>query len=231
LIAVCLSFVVNMIFVTVSRTALVTMPILLAVFALLHLKRRTAVIIFCTTVVLAGLAWTASPSLRQITGSFSSDYRRYKEQNTPTSLGLRLEFWQKSLRFIADAPVFGHGTGSTRGLFERASVGEIGGATAEIIDNPHNQTLNVAIQWGVVGIVALYAMWLAHLMLFRGEGLAAWIGLLVVVQNIFSSLFNSHLFDFHEGWMYILGVGVAGGTVLGARSRAATSTPEKPGHG
>jgi hypothetical protein len=24
----------------------------------------------------------------------------------------------------------------------------------------------------------------------------------VVVQNIFTSLFNSHLFDFHEGWVY-----------------------------
>ena len=37
------------------------------------------------------------------------------------------------------------------------------------------------------------------------------------MQNIFTSLFNSHLFDFHEGWMYVLGVGVAGGMVLGAR--------------
>jgi hypothetical protein len=53
--------------------------------------------------------------------------------------------------------------------------------------------------------------WLAHLLLFRGDGLVSWIGLLVVVQNIFTSLFNSHLFDFHAGWMYVLGVGVAGG--------------------
>ena len=63
-------------------------------------------------------------------------------------------------------------------------------------------------------------MWLAHLLLFRGDGLVAWIGLLVVVQNIFSSLFNSHLFDFHEGWMYVLGVGVAGGMVLESETRA-----------
>jgi len=62
----------------------------------------------------------------------------------------------------------------------------------------------------------LYAMWAWHLLMFRGEGLVAWIGLLVVVQNIFTSLFNSHIFDFHEGWMYVLGVGVAGGMVLRA---------------
>ena len=53
----------------------------------------------------------------------------------------------------------------------------------------------------------------------------AWIGLLVVVQNIFSSLFNSHLFDFHEGWMYVLGVGVAGGMALRARSAEAAREP------
>jgi O-antigen ligase len=63
-------------------------------------------------------------------------------------------------------------------------------------------------------------MWLLHLLLFRGGGLANWIGLLVVVQNVFTSLFNSHIFDFHEGWMYVLGVGVAGGMALKARASA-----------
>jgi hypothetical protein len=60
-----------------------------------------------------------------------------------------------------------------------------------------------------------------HLLLFRGEGLLAWIGLMVVLQNFFSSLFNSHLFDFHEGWMYVLGVGVAGGAMLREIGRVA----------
>jgi hypothetical protein len=156
------------------------------------------------------------------------DYRLYKEQNIPTSIGLRLEFWQKSLRFFAEAPLFGHGTGSTRGLFEQAAIGHSGDASAEVIGNPHNQTLNVAIQWGTLGIVVLYAMWLLHLLLFRGEGLVAWIGLLVVVQNIFTSLFNSHIFDFHEGWMYVLGVGVAGGMVLGKKPRAAPRQARDP---
>jgi O-antigen ligase len=211
--AIALSFVVNMAFVIVSRTALVTMPIMLAVFALLHLKWRTIVIIFCVSTVFVWFAWEGSPKLRWTTETFLRDYKLYKEQNIPTSIGLRLEFWRKSLHFFAEAPIFGHGTGSTRGLFEQAAVGQVG-AAAEVIGNPHNQSLNVAVQWGAVGIVALYGMWLLHLLLFRGDGLSAWIGLLVVVQNIFTSLFNSHLFDFHEGWMYVLSVGVAGGMVL-----------------
>lgn len=41
----------------------------------------------------------------------------------------------------------------------------------------------------------------------------------MVVQNIFTSLFNSHIFDFHEGWMYVLGVRVGGGILLRASAR------------
>jgi O-antigen ligase len=225
LIAISLSFVINMMFVVVSRTALVTMPILLAVFALLHLKWRSIVIISCTAIVFAGVAWATSPHLRWTAETFLRDYRLYKEDNVPTSLGLRLEYWKKSLRFFAEAPVLGHGTGSIRGLFEEAATGTKDLASADVVGNPHNQTLNVAIQWGGIGIALLYAMWVVHLLLFRGEGLGAWIGLLVVVQNIFTSLFNSHIFDFHEGWMYVLGVGVAGGMVLRTASSGAASGP------
>jgi O-antigen ligase len=138
---------------------------------------------------------------------------------------MRLEFYEKSLRFFAEAPIVGHGTGSTRGLFERAATAPIVLAGGQIVGNPHNQTLNVAVQWGIVGVVILYAMWLFHLLLFRGDGLVASIGLLVVLQNIFSSLFNSHLFDFHEGWMYVLGVGVAGGMTLKAKLGEAAKGP------
>jgi O-antigen ligase len=217
--AIGLSFVANMAFVIVSRTALVTMPIMVAVFGLLHLKWRTNLMILGALATVGVAAWVVSPQLELTVATFSKEYREYKETGRATSIGLRLEFWQKSLRFVAEAPVVGHGTGSTRGLFEK--VAEAGtGAAAEVIGNPHNQTLNVAVQWGMLGVVLLYAMWLCHLLLFRGEGLIHWIGLLVVVQNIFTSLFNSHVFDFHEGWMYVLGVGIAGGMVLKAAPTA-----------
>jgi O-antigen ligase len=217
--AIALSLVANMVFVITSRTALVTMPIMLAVFAVLHLQWRTSVIIFCAGIVLAALAWTTSSQLRSTAATFLSDYQTYKERNKPTSIGLRLELWQKSLGLFAAAPVIGHGTGSTRGLLEQASTGLIRFAPGQAVDNPHNQTLSAAVQWGVIGVAMLYAVWLVHLLLFRGGGLVNWIGMLVVVQNVFTSLFNSHLFDFHEGWMYVLGVGVAGGMTLGARRR------------
>ena len=171
------------------------------------------------------VAWSASPQLKATVEKFRVEYQAYMEQGADTSIGERLEFYKKSLHFFAEAPLKGHGTGSTRGLFEQAATGApAGSAAADVVGNPHNQTLNVAVQWGVIGVVLLYAMWLSHLLLFRGEGLTNWIGLLVVVQNIFTSLFNSHIFDFHEGWMYVLGVGVAGGMVLKVRAAKRTDT-------
>jgi O-antigen ligase len=223
--AVSLGFVANMVFVIVSRTAVVTMPVMLLAFALLHLKRRTALIIVGLMIAFVGVLWFTTTDLRWGPKRLVWDYQLYKKENTVTSIGLRLEFWQKSLRFASEAPVIGHGTGSLRGLFERAATNYSDQPPGDVISNPHNQTLNIAVQWGMVGVILLYAMWLVHLLLFRGEGLVAWIGLLVVVQNVFSSLFNSHLFDFHEGWMYVLGVGVAGGMTLAARQRRAKAGP------
>ena len=114
---------------------------------------------------------------------------------------------------MREAPLFGHGTGSIHDQFRKSVVGQSGMA-AELSANPHNQTLAVGLQIGLVGIAVLLAMWTAHLALFRFDSFPAWVGLVVVMQNVIGSLFNSHLFDFTHGWAYVIGVGVAGGTVL-----------------
>jgi hypothetical protein len=88
----------------------------------------------------------------------------------------------------------------------------------------------VALELGIVGSIVLLAMWASHLALFRQRTLIAWFGLVVVVQNIVSCLFNSHLFDFTQGWLYVFGVGVIGGMVLrnrdaGERAGAPRAAP------
>ena len=51
---------------------------------------------------------------------------------------------------------------------------------------------------------------------------------MLVVQNIVGSLFNSHLFDFTQGWVYVFGVGVAGGMVLKRQSPKAGAGSADP---
>ncbi|MFX9630918.1 O-antigen ligase family protein, partial [Acinetobacter baumannii] len=88
--------------------------------------------------------------LRMRVAMIGSEYQSYHETNAVTSVGERLEFWRKSIKFVEEAPLAGHGTGSTKTLFTQDAVGQTG-ASAQIIGNPHNQTLNVAVQWGLIG--------------------------------------------------------------------------------
>jgi len=213
-----IGFLANMMFVVVSRTALVTLPVLVVVFALLHLHWRAALIAAGATALLAASLWTVSPHLRATVAKFGGDYEASIVGNDVSGMGSRLEYWRKSAHFVADAPLIGHGTGSIRGLFASvAGDADVDPLRGEVVSNPHNQTLSVAVQWGAVGVLVLYALWFAHLSMFRGKGLASWIGLLVVVQNMLSSLLNTHLFDFTSGWIYVLGVGIAGGMALAVK--------------
>jgi O-antigen ligase len=204
-----LTFFVNMMFVVSARAALIYIPVLLILFAMRYLSRGAAILLFVAAVGVATAVWFSSPYLRSRICDAATGYDEYR-QNIVSPTSKRLEYWHKSLGFFTEAPLFGHGTGSMKLLFERDAAGE-SGLAAEVTRNPHNQTLNVAVQWGLLGVVILYSMWLCHLLLFRGMDLSAWIGMLVVAQNMVSSLLNSHLFDFVEGWIYVLGVGVAGG--------------------
>ena len=86
--------------------------------------------------------------------------------------------------------------------------------------------LFVAIEWGLLGCAVLLLLWYQHFRHFRGAGIVAWVGTLVVVQNALSSTLNSHIFDLTEGWMYVLGVGVAAGAM--GRSSGNIENPGNP---
>ena len=223
--AVILAMLANIFYFSTGRTALVTILVLFVLFVLLALKIRnikTIAGLLTAAIVLGIIAWMSSPYLRERTEALQTETQRYEKANERTSTGERLEFWKKSAEFIWQAPVIGHGTGTIRTLFEKAAAGQTGAAGVAAA-NPHNQTLAVGIQLGVVGIAVLWAMWIAHLLLFRrNNSLTAWVGLVIVVQNITGSLFNSHLFDFVQGWMYVVGVGVAGGMALREQTKLAT---------
>ncbi len=206
-------FLADIAYVVASRTALLTVPILLILFALTQFGWRRRLLFLAISVVPVIAIWASSSYVRERVGNIPTEITQYRNEDIGTSAGERIEFWKKSAGFIAQAPVIGHGTGSIPTLFARSAAGRTGVAGEPSV-NPHNQTFAVGIQLGLVGIAVLYAMWVTHLLLFRGGGLAAWIGLVIVVQNIVGSLFNSHLFDFTQGWIYVFGVGVAGGMVL-----------------
>lgn len=213
------AFLANVLYIAASRTALVVIPILLLVWGFRSFRWKGIAVMIAGGVALGAVIWLSSPHLRERITGISQEIQGYQNSRQVTSAGQRIDYWSKAIGFIEQEPLIGHGTGTIRQLYEQASAGQ--GRDWQTA-NPHNQTLAVGIQLGIVGISVLFALWLTHFLLFVGQpGLMAWVGLMVVVQNIVSSLFNSHLFDFSQGWIYVLGVGVAGGAVLRARRAVA----------
>jgi O-antigen ligase len=160
--------------------------------------------------------WFASPVIRDRVMRSVSEIQRYRSTDEATSIGEHTAFLKESWAIVASAPIIGHGTGSIADEFRRVTAGKTGVSAMPTV-NPHNQTFAVAIQLGLIGVLALWAMWIAHFALFSGQGAIAWLGLVIVVENMLSSTVHSHLFDFNSGWLYVFGVGALGGTILGER--------------
>src|SRR5262245_16010145 len=213
-------FLANIGYVASGRSTLVAAVALVLLFVFQRFGRKQAFGVVALAIILAGSAWMSSSYMRMRVLNVIQEVHDYRTKSEGTSSGYRLEFWTRAIVSIAQAPIIGHGTASQREQFQRTAAGSEGVAAA-VSDNPHNQTLFVAIQFGALGTVLLYAMWIAHLALFRGGGLVAWVGTGLVVQNIVAGLFNASLVEFTHGWMYIFGVGVLGGMMLrGGRTSA-----------
>jgi O-antigen ligase len=210
------AFLLNMVFVVSSRTALISVPVLLLIFAARSLTMQRWLIALSMIVVLTGAAWYGSPNLRTRIASIGEQYKQYADSDAPTSAGLRLEYWHKSIAYIKEAPLIGNGTGSVKRLFEKAAAGKTL-VFAAVTANPHNQILYFGVQWGIVGILLLLSMWATHFLAFIEYRFISSIGMLVVLQNIIASFLNSHISDFVEGWLYVMGVGIAAGAVLKER--------------
>jgi len=208
-----LVFLANVVFVAASRTSLVVIPVLVLLFAFKKLRWKAIVGCLVGAIASGAITWTFALETRSTIIALAKELHDFRPDAQRSRSGERLEFWRKSIEFIEKAPVAGHGTGSIPDLYRKSVVGQTGMA-ALAAENPHNQTFAVAIQLGLIGTAVLFALWLAHLLLFRGEGMVAWAGLVIVTQNVVGSLFNSHLFDFSHGWTYVFGVGVAAGVLL-----------------
>ncbi len=216
-IAIAILCLVDIFFVATGRTTLLVAPVLLLLLGWRQFRWKGLLAACALGGIIGAAVYVESPYLRERLNTTIADFQAYRRGDPavdPTSL--HLEFLRKSWSISMTAPIIGHGTGSIAEQFRGAASGQTG-IVGEVTVNPHNQIFAVTIQIGLIGGVLLAAMWISHLMLFRGDTLMDWIGMIVVVENVISSVVNSHLFDFSQGWLYVFGVGVAGGTVLQRR--------------
>jgi O-antigen ligase len=213
LICIAAGFFGNIGYVETGRTTLAIIGVLVPLFGFRKFGWKGMMAASLVGGVLAGVVWTTSPYLRYRVTHIAEEVARYQSENEPTSTGARLDFWRNSVESVAKAPILGHGTGSIPYQLRSTISSDTGIASIATV-NPHNEVFVVAVQLGLVGTMALLAMWISHLLLFRGEAPIAWFGLAAVTGNMVGCLANSHLTDFTSGWIYVFAVGVLGGMVL-----------------
>ena len=206
-------FLAYLAFIVRSRAAIGVTPFLGALLGWRQFRWKGLMTACIAGVVVAAGLWATSQSLREFFFISIQQAEAYSATKADNSIGEHIEFLRKSATFVREAPLIGHGTGSIADLFRRSAIGQTGAVGVATV-NPHSQIFGVAIQLGLAGAAVLLAMWTAHYLLFRTAGWTAWVGTIVVVENAVSSIAHSHLFDFTHGWLYVFGVGVAGGMML-----------------
>ena len=222
-IVLALLFFADLFLIFLSKTGILVATSLLAVliFQLGSWRRAAIVTTLAIVVGLAGILISTSAQ-RRVT-EITSDLRANDITQESVSTASRRDFWQKAFVFVKQAPVFGHGTGSIRPLYQEQEA-HAPSPYGQAVADPHNQFLHTVLQVGLVGGVILVAMWIAHLRLFWSRNTASLIGLAVVLQNIVGSLFNSHLSQVTQGMLYCLAVGLIGSVALGQKQQMPSLT-------
>ncbi|MGJ4950772.1 O-antigen ligase domain-containing protein [Bradyrhizobium sp. HKCCYLS20291] len=207
--ALSLMFFVHELIVRPGPTACMSLSVLLLALILRRFRRRIAVVLLAAVAATGGVAWAAAPLLSRPIGAIVA----YHHPSASPGFGPaeRLAELRRSLASLGEAPLFGHGTGVMR---PSGSAAAAPAAPLGAVRDPQSQSLSVAWQWGLAGLIVLYAMWSSHIGLFSTACWTDGIGLMVVLQTFLCSLVSSQGFDVNEGWVYVIGVGVAGGVAL-----------------
>jgi O-antigen ligase len=222
MIMLALVFLADIFLIFISKTGVLMTAALVGLFVV-HAEgwRRSLLIATPIALVVAIALWSSAPAQRRLaeiaTDIHAVDSDKGSSEAT-LSTASRLDFWSKAVEFIREAPLLGHGTGSTKSLYQSLEATRPS-PYGEAVPDPHNQFFAIAIQVGLLGGVMLLVMWAVHFSMFVGGSFASAMGQAVVIQNFIGSLFNSHLSTVTQGMLYCLAVGLLGCILQRARCR------------
>lgn len=220
---------VNVLFVLQGRTGQVVAIAYIAIYLVMHAAQfrrydqrarwiaAVGAIIVCMCVgafVMYGKDSRLADTAQEIT--------QFETQNKNTSMGVRIEFYRRSIALMAERPIAGFGVGSVRTQFERLASTQTGGRAA-MAGNPHNEFFLMGVQLGLIG-VALFVWFLVAVgkacqrLAEPARGIAQ--GYLFAFA--LGCLANSLLLNFTEGnlFVFLIGILISAAPKSGGHSRA-----------
>jgi O-antigen ligase len=224
---------VNILFFVWGRAGYLTLFVNLLVVALVAFiaARDTRLTwVAAGLIVVAIGAASTSDMVHQRFQAALSEVESSQERGITTSIGQRIEYASKSVDLIEARPILGWGTGSYAMEYCRIAKSPEWCKLGSY--NPHNQFLFFAVQFGVLGVLALVA-WLitAGVSMRRLPICEQLVGYSVLATLVVHSLLDSPLYIVTEGAWYPLMLGVfAAGAYPPSSERARSPTMSTEGH-
>lgn len=191
----------NLFFMINGRTGYVIFYLLGTLILIQKFKWRAAYGLVLFVVLHLGLSSVSDLYKNRMDETIVNAENYFKEGNTETSIGQRLEFMINAYQLFTESPVYGHGTGSFKGQY--AALAETKGLRYKTV-NPHNEFLMIGVQTGLIGIGCfiyfLYCLWKYS---FQLSPFNRNLALGLAVATTAGSMFNSVLLDHTEGFFII----------------------------
>ncbi len=189
---------INTLFMSQGRSGYFIFVALMALLLWQTLRWRGVFYAIIGAIILVSAAYTFSSSFKGRINEIASDIKLYQQGNPYSSVGRRMSYSHHSLDLVKQHPIIGTGTGSF--AYDYANIKP----TPEILTvNPHNEYLNIGVQFGLIGIALLLFMFYVHWSDSRKLPQdMRWLTQAVLVAIAFGSLANSWLMDTTEGHFY-----------------------------
>lgn len=210
--AVALLTLINIVVMLGSRTADVTLVPLLAYWAWRILAKgrfnlRHTVAACSLMVAIPAVIWFTPAVRERLVVSIVHEVQLYADQRVPTSTGIRLELWRRTLPIIATAPVFGHGLHQWAPLYRRSIEGHPD-FDAFLMGHPHQEMLLILAEQGAVGLL-VYLLLLVALARYirRLDPIPRDIYTCILLIYLTAGLANGLWADFSHRHLFILLLG------------------------
>lgn len=148
---------INIVVMLESRTTYVTLVPLLVywgwrILAKGRMRWRYIATVCSLIVAVPAIVWFTPPVRERLVVSIAHEMQLYADQRSPTSAGIRLELWRRTLPIIATAPVFGHGLHQWAPLY-RQSIEGLPNFDAFLMGHPHQEMLLILAEQGAAGLL------------------------------------------------------------------------------
>ena len=158
--AVLALFLVNVCFLMIGRSGMLSMILVLTVIGWWTLKPKFRKLAVFIPFIIFGLLYFASPKFQDRISKIPAEVTEYKKGKIETSQAIRLEFWNRSVQAITQKPLLGFGVGS----WPQAYIIALNGEEGIQADSPHQQFLLWWVEEGSVGFILLVAIYVSILL-------------------------------------------------------------------